>query len=308
MKTLTHLKPQELSALPRDRTWVLLPIGGFENHGIHLPVGHDQLEAQVLAKKLGERLEQEAPDRQVLLYPTVPLSIDVESGGFPIRVRAHVLRDYLIDVVGDLYRQGFRYFAVISGNYGPRQLTVIEEASQLIARKHRKFPFFGRKNTAPCVLSLCSSDIEMEKRSRSLFWADFPEHGGKRDTSVALAFFPEQTTPAAELPEVSFPLSGWKKKRALTRGDFSGYWGRPADATPENGRALVEQKITQWLPLFNAAEKGVSALNLVSSRYSKNPVNYSLFWVWLMAFFLLFFFAGWVYLSVMTIFRGANFQ
>ncbi len=308
MKTLSQLKPQELSALPRDRTWVLIPLGGLEDHGVHLPVGHDLMEAQAIAQKLGERIEQDSPGRQAVLFPTVPLSIDAETGAFPIRVRPHVLRDYLIDVVNHLHRQGFRFVAVVSGNYGPKQLTVIEEASQLIARKHRKIPFFGRKNTAPCVLSLSSSDIEPEKRSHSLFWADFAEHGGKRDTSVALAYFPEFTSPATELPEVRFPSRGWTKKRALSRGEFSGYWGRPSDATAETGRALVDQKIRQWLPLFNAAEKGVSALNLVSSKYSKNPVNYSLFWVWLMAFFLLFFFAGWVYLSVMTIFRGANFQ
>ncbi|RYZ68936.1 MAG: hypothetical protein EOP09_08610 [Proteobacteria bacterium] len=307
MKTFSHLKPHEFATLPRDRTWVLIPVGGIEDHGSHLPLGSDLMESRSLAARLGERIEAEFAGHHSLLFPSAALNIDRQTTAASIRFRPHVLRDYLIDCVDSFHRQGFQYFAVVSGNYGPKQLTVIEEASQILAKRSKRFLFFTGKKS-PKVLSLCSSDIELEKKSRSLIWADFPEHGGKRDTSLGLLFFPEHVESLSGLPGVELEKTGWSKKRALEQGELSGYWGTPSEASSELGTRLADQKIAQWLPLIAASEKGVSSLNLINSRYAKIPLNYSLFMVWLMAFFILFFFMGWIYFSMLTLFQGAQLQ
>lgn len=302
MLDLIRMKPQELRVLPRDKTWFFLSIGTVEDHGPHLPLGMDLLEGDAVLRALLQRLKESDPQIEGVQLPTFPLSIESVNSSLALHLRPHVVRDYLVDVVDSLYKEGFRYFAVYSGTFGPRQLTAVEEAGKFLRRKHRRF--FSRKKT-PILVSLASIGIDKASESRSLIGLDPPEHGGSRDTGFALRFFPKEVGPLyAELgirPERNFfeQLVG-RSGNASTR-----FWGSPEKADPESTERHLQEKITVWIPKLLATMQGVNGQILFRSKFSWLPSNHSLFRVYILGAALLLLFLGWIYFIVQTLVSGS---
>ena len=297
MLDLLRLKPQELRALPREKTWFFVPVGGVEDHGPHLPLGMDVLEADAAIEAVYARLRANDPEIVGVRLPPIPLSIDPVVPHLAIRFRAHVVRDYLVDLVDSLYREGFRFVAVYSGSFGPLQLTAIEEAGKFLRRKHRRFP--GRsKKPAPLLVSLSSVDLDPEVESRALFWLEPPEHGGKRDTAVARSFFPNEVGPVP--PSVGNPPD-WTLAARLSLGarrEFPSYWGDAECADPDTARRRLDDKVGTWTPKLLAAMRGSPPRYLFTSKFSWLPTNHSLFRIYVLGTILLMVFLGWVMLAM----------
>src|SRR5262245_6260381 len=112
-----------LEALSRASTVFFFPVGPMEDHGPHLPLGLDVAEAGQMCRMAAERLEREMPGWTGVLMPAAPLGIDSNTRRLAWTVRAHVLRDWLVDSCLSLGRAGFVHFVCFSGNLGPKQLT-----------------------------------------------------------------------------------------------------------------------------------------------------------------------------------------
>ena len=139
--------------------------------------------------------------------PCAPLGIDSNTTRVAVTVRGHVLRDWLVDGCRSLIRAGFLHFVCFSGNLGPKQLTAIEEAGKSIRRSGRWGRWAGvmarRNSVSPTLISASSALTSWKDVLASPFGPDPEEHGGRRDTSIALAISKDLVDPSyACLPKM----------------------------------------------------------------------------------------------------------
>jgi creatinine amidohydrolase len=133
MARLAELTWQEYER--RTGRWLaVLPVGGVQPHGAHLPVNTDTLIAEHLAERLLEQVDG-------LLLPTVHYGVRANpirlGGEFPgnVDVGAAAFIEYLAGVLTSAYRDGIRDFLIVFGTYsnGP----FIQEAMRRLVESAR---------------------------------------------------------------------------------------------------------------------------------------------------------------------------
>jgi creatinine amidohydrolase/Fe(II)-dependent formamide hydrolase-like protein len=308
---LLRLTSSQLLALPRAKTVFFFPVGPLEDHGPHLPIGMDVLEAQSLSRLAGERLEREMPGWIAILMPATPLGLDSNTQALALTVRPHVLRDWLVDSCRGLMRAGFGNFVCFSGHLGPRQLTAIEEAGAIIYKGTRwlrlsRRMFKGSRGTLPFLLSASSSLVPPHIVRQSPLFLDATEHGGRRDTSVALAI--DGTSVDAGYTEL--PAKGWADSshwgRAIKRirRQVSGYWGKPAEASSGWGQGVLAGSMDEVFPKLKAVLEGADPNLLFRSWYSVIPPNRTFFKSWLLALSFCFLLLMWIFMNLQALLTG----
>jgi creatinine amidohydrolase/Fe(II)-dependent formamide hydrolase-like protein len=170
-------------------------------------------------------------------------------------------------------RHGFRNFVCLSGHLGPRQLVAIEEAGLLIRRKNRRVSF------APASSGLVSPN----DWKRSLFFPDPTEHGGARDTSIALDVVPNLVSSKfREVKSLGPEPGGLRRYRSYVLRKTSGYWGNPAAADLGQGKAALARALDQVYLSLKTVWAGARADRLFRSHYAVYPPNRSFFLAWLL--------------------------
>ncbi len=278
-----------IEKLPRESTVFFFPVGALEDHGPHLPLGLDLMESERLVWAAAEKLERELTGWHGVIMPAAPLGVQTVTGALALKVGAHVLRDWLVDACTGLARAGFKHFVCFSPQGGPRQLTAIEEAGKMLRRRQRGLAFW-RRSGLPTLVSASSAHVGFREAMKSPFWLDPLEHGGKRDTSVALAIAGSgveetyRTLPSAERP------SRGRKLR--------GYWGNPAQADAAEGERLIREELEAVFPKLRAIWSGSDPQGLFRSWYSVLPPNSSLFKAWLLAIAIVAMLYAWILLDI----------
>ena len=289
----------QLESLSREKTAFFFPVGPLEDHGPHLPMGLDLLEAERIALLSAEKTEKEMTGWTVIIMPKAPLGIDSATSKIAITVRGHVLRDWLVDACLGLSRAGFSHFVCFSGNAGPKQLTAIEEAGKVLRQRGRKFGIprlWGKKFSHPTLVSASSTCIEKAEASTSPFWPSPPEHGGERDTSVALAIHPELVDKMmAGLPDQEREGTFLERFIRHNKHTISGYWGAPSQGRAARGDMILDEKVNQIFPKLRAVWEGANPEKLFRSWFSIYPSNKSFFKAWLLAIALTVLMSIWVF-------------
>lgn len=300
---LEVLSARRLTELPRENTVFFFPVGPYEDHGPHLPLSLDVLEAERLCHLCGERLERELAGWTAVVMPRAPIGINSSTSGISFTTRAHVLRDWLVDFSEPLVRAGFRHFVCFSGELGPRQLTAIEEAGKMLRRRHGG-TWIGKsllRKRPPTFSSASSALVSSEQVFSSPLWSDPREHAGGRDTSVALAIAPELVDgDYAALPEQRAPATYAERALARSRKQLSGYWGDPSKARKDNGERLLDETVREVFPKLRAVWEGSNPEKVFRSWYSIFPPNRSFFKAWLLALLLGLLLSVWFYLSLVA--------
>lgn len=288
---LLNLSASQLRELPPTQTVFFFPVAAPEDHGPHLPLGLKLLQARKLSELAATRLEKELPGWKGVLMPDAPMGVDTYTTQTAVRVRAHVLRDWLLDSCRSLVKQGFIHFVCFSGQLTPKQLTTIEEASKMLNPLASWGGFrppmrLGRNRAT--LISACSALISPAEVRRSPLRADPPEHGGARDTSLGLDLAPSFVAPNyVTLPAVRKTESTLRRSWAHFRRKLPAYWGAPADASKGEGLKLLQGNLDDIFPKLRAVWEGANPNHLFRSWYSVIPPNKSFFKLWLLALFLL---------------------
>ena len=168
----------------RDNPLVILPVGALEAHGPHLPLGADQIQAEVTAVALAERT-------QGLVAPTVAYGSTPNTRQFPgtICLSMAQLESHVAGVLGELARWGARRILVLSGHGERSHIAALREASDDTVRAH----------PGVRVVVLCDYEFVYELRGKEAPATD--GHAGLLETSRMMALVPDRVgteRPAAE--------------------------------------------------------------------------------------------------------------
>lgn len=205
----------------------VLPVGAVEAHGPHLPLDTDVIIARAMAEEGARRLA--ARGLRPLLLPPLAYSPAPFAAGFAGTVA--VEPDTLRRLVGDIHRSltegGLSLLALANAHLDPAHVTVLRE----LAAEHETmaFPDVTRRRWAGRLTEEFTSGAC---------------HAGRYETSIVLAAAPDRVRldRMATLEPVPHSLSEAIREGRSTFQEAGGdraYFGWPADATEEEGRATI---------------------------------------------------------------------
>ena len=236
---ISDLTMDEFAAgLEKTRT-VLIPFGSTEEHGPHLPLDTDTLQAYEVAKRLAAR-------RPLFVAPPVHYGVCRSTGEHPgtLSISTTTLRALVLDIADALYRQGLRNIVLLSGHAGGTHCATLTDAGEELLRRH------GDVRVAVLTEYLLAAQA-----GRGIIETPDDAHAGEIETSRILHSHPHLVRGSAPADYPNFP------KGILVRDKQrfwqSGVWGDPGKATAEKGARLEAVVVDALAELIETLEAGV---------------------------------------------------
>ena len=233
MQPLAAMTWEEARDAGGPRSAAILPAGAIEAHGPHLPLETDVIIAQAMARAGAARLA--ARGLRVVLLPPLTYTAASFAQGFAgtISLRPETVTATVMDIAASLGRQRFGVLVIANAHLDPGHLASLEAAAHAIRHDLGlavAFPNLAAKPWAP--------RLGDEFRSGAC-------HAGRFETSIVMAERPElvrdATRTALEPNPASLSRAIRDGKRSFEEaGGPRAYFGFPAQATAEEGRATVE--------------------------------------------------------------------
>lgn len=238
---IEFLTPDKLEYILTTAPVAYIPLGTYEHHGWHLPIGFDGIKAHALCLRAAQRTGG-------IVTPTFFYG----AGGAHANYKWSIIRPAtevrpLIKATLDaLARFGFRVVVLFTGHYPRAQLRLVHRLVEEAKKLHPKVHFIG------------SSDQDLATPPSG--YPRIGDHAAKYETSIALALNPswvhlEQLTPGRDVSKVTlpdtprFPLRQWNAAHPLY-----GIWGEDPSRTAsrELGEQLVEEIVSRLVELVDA--------------------------------------------------------
>ena len=233
IRDLADMTWEEVRDLDRARTIAILPVGAVEAHGPHLPLATDVVIARAMARAGAERIE--ARGLGALLLPPLPYTAASYAAGFEgtISVRGEIVTSLLLDLARELTRQGYGALALANAHLDPAHLDALGEAERRAREEHLLPVIFPDVSKKPWALRLTEE------------FQGGACHAGRYESSIVLA---ERSDLVRDQIRKELPPNPSSISRAIRAGAKSfeeaegkrAYFGWPADATVEEGRASVD--------------------------------------------------------------------
>ncbi len=175
---LLNLDSRSWEARLSTNPLVIVPVGALEAHGPHLPLGADQIQAEVTSRMLAERVD-------AVIAPTLPYGVAPEASRFAgtVSLPMHDLDRYAAGVLGELARMGVRRTLVISGHAQRGHMAALREAADYTMRSY------------PGTRIVVLSDYEFVYELRGELAPATDGHAGLLETSRVLALAPQTVGP-----------------------------------------------------------------------------------------------------------------
>jgi creatinine amidohydrolase len=224
---------EEARAAAGPGSVAILPVGAVEAHGPHLPLDTDVVIAHAMARAGAARLSTRGTS-VVILPPLTYTAADFARGfAGTVSLRPETVTATLLDIAASLSRHGFGMLAIANAHLDPDHLASLQAAADGIRHDLHLAVAFPNLVTKPWALRLGE-----EFRSGAC-------HAGRFETSILLAERPElvREDVLASLPanpaSLSRAIRDGRRSFEAAGGDRA-YFGFPAEATAEEGRATVE--------------------------------------------------------------------
>lgn len=164
---------EEIREYLEKRPTVILPLGCTEQHGYHLPVSVDILNAEEIAKRVSAEIG-------VAVLPTVNYSYS--GGELPgtVNVTPNVLALYIEEICLSLAAQGVRNIVILLGHGGSENMAALMAFRDMFLRKHRHL------DVALAIIPPFLSGDDVKDLYKEGDW-----HAGKTETSLMLYWAPE---------------------------------------------------------------------------------------------------------------------
>lgn len=235
-RLLAEMTWVEAGEAARRGAVIMLPLSPTEEHGPHLPLATDWMEAEAMTVMAADLLTEDGVE--VIVAPTIPHAVAQVASDFPgnICIRPETLESLIIDVCNSLASHGFNRIAVVCMHFerGNRE-TVLRAVDKLRDKHQLKIieAFVSRQEVWWPKLA------EMMETSLT-----YDSHAGEMETSVMLALRPDLVRPGWDKLEpvlINFRKELTAGKRfAQIAGGEQGYFGDPTKSSAEKGRAILE--------------------------------------------------------------------
>jgi creatinine amidohydrolase len=230
MTRYEYAHPDDLEAALAAAAVAYVPLGTYEHHGWHLPVGFDAIKAQALCVRTAERTGG-------IVLPPFYYGTGGGHVGYKWTLMAEEaqLRPLLSATLDHLVRWGCRVIVMLTGHYAGEQVRMVHALAEEAAARHPRARFIGL--TEPEISTALPGDR-------------YPgDHAAKYETSIALALAPEwvrldRLTAGRDGAQVTTPETPRLEGRQYEPGDpLYAIWGADprSEASAEIGRRLVDE-------------------------------------------------------------------
>jgi creatinine amidohydrolase/Fe(II)-dependent formamide hydrolase-like protein len=115
--------PEFQAAVARN-PWLILPVGTTEEHGPHLPLGADTVQAERIAAAVAERTG-------ALVAAPIPYGLCRTTRNFPgtISISYETVERLAVEILQGFAAQGLRRFLVFSGHAGGAHMVALRQAA-----------------------------------------------------------------------------------------------------------------------------------------------------------------------------------
>jgi creatinine amidohydrolase/Fe(II)-dependent formamide hydrolase-like protein len=239
---LAELNIEQVRALDKDRTIVLIPGGVLEEHGPYLPSFTDGYRNERQADELAHAVVSRR-GWTALIFPTIPLGVGGANqiGGlfsFPgtYAVRSTTLRAVFIDLGSELGEQGFKWIFVVHMHGGPSHNRVLDEAGDYF-----RDTYGGRMVHLYGLLPIREAGTESLDPTQAAE-NGLDVHAGRMETSDILFLRPDLVAPGYRAAP-SFPGQEHEDLVRIAQApSWPGYFGAPKQATAAEGQLRVQRQ------------------------------------------------------------------
>ena len=220
--------------LEKTRT-VIIPIGTVEEHGPHLPLATDTIQAMELAKQVSQRMN-------VFIAPPLHYGFCRSTRCHPgtIGISAGALRIMIRDIVKSLHLHGFRSFMMLSGHAGELHMAALNEVGEELLEE------------IPGINIAVLSEMDFFLDKGELVETEGDIHAGEVETSMMLYIRPGLVKGRASKEYPTFPKPILvRDKRKYWPG---GVWGDPSKASRDKGEKMIHLAVDKVIDLIKKLE------------------------------------------------------
>ena len=213
---------------------ILIPFGSVEEHGSHLPLSTDTIQAYEVAKKAS---------RSVPLFVAPPIHYgncrSTSNHPGTISITTATLKGLTKDIVRSCRQHGLRNFILLTGHAGGAHGMALQEAGEdLIAEYH---------DIHVAVVTELTLARSVAKVAKGVIETDNDSHAGEIETSRIMYSHPHLVK-GGGLPEYpAFPDMLLVRDKRKFWPD--GIWGDPTKASAEKGKLIEEHVVERIVEL-----------------------------------------------------------
>ncbi len=258
--------PDYVRAVEKSSKTCILPLGVFEKHGPHLPLGTDLYTAREYALRAAEK-------EYTVVFPWYYFSQINEARHQPgtIAYSPELIWKVLQETLDELARNGFEKIIIVNGHGGNSAFLNYFGMAQLSKRRDYSLYWFQPQ-----------TDPEVVKKAEELTMHDkLDAHAGNKESSVMKAIVPNR---------VFLDRAGWQSGADQERlknlsNVYTGIWwyakypnhygGDGTKANAEAGELLINSTVSQLIKLIQAVKKDEVTPALQKQFYdeSENPLK-----------------------------------
>lgn len=237
---------EEIAALRRAGTdTALLPIGATEQHGPHLGVGMDSVNASLVCAAVSAKT-------RIPVLPGINYGCSLGHSrrwAGTLALQPNTLTETVVQLYEWLHAAGYRRLFIINGHVG--NSAPLHCALEII-----------RSRFDDALIRLCNV-AEISPRVRAEFFADAADwHANAAETSLMLAAAPELVRPdkmsSADDPDRT---GGLVFTHPVNRTSSNGVTGYPSRATRDQGQNLFRMMVEDLTDLVTRGATEVPPLN-----------------------------------------------
>ena len=217
---------------------VIFPVGSVEEHGRHLPLCTDSLQAEYIAVQVARKTG-------CLVAPPFRQGICSAGRNFPgtISIGFDTLFAVARDVLSELARNGFCRIIVLTGHAGSSHMTALRLAAQEVVKQKQAA---GKRKIRIMVLSDYDFAFELKEK---LGFDRNDGHAGAIETSRVMAIRPDLLKAKGETSSPNMPR--FEVVADPEKYFPSGVVGDPTQAAQTKGTEINEYVIEQLVKLVD---------------------------------------------------------
>lgn len=232
---------QEVEEYLQTSRSVIIPIGSTEQHGPNGLIGTDHLDAEFVAKGVGDKIG-------CLVAPTLTIGMSQHHLGFTgsITLRPSTLIAVVCDVVHSLLRHGLERFLFING-HGGNVATVTAAFDEIYATISLR----GGGSPVRCKMEFWSSGPRCNALAQELYGDSNGSHATAAEVSLSQFYHPQSIKNAQMSPKVAPRSTGFFDSSDYRRRFPDGRIGSdPSLSSPEHGERLYAAAVEDMIELY----------------------------------------------------------